>query len=359
MKTALVHYWLVGLRGGEAVFRNLMDMYPGADVFTNVFNRAGLGAMFDGLPDPTTTWVNGLPAAKRLYPLYMPFMPGALERLDVSDYDLIVSSESGPAKWVIPGPYTRHICYVHSPMRYLWDQRLLYRQKVPAPLRPIFDSVTDRLRTKDVVAAARVDDFVANSSFVAARIKKYYRREATIIHPPVAARDIGPPTQPEDFYLFAGQLVSYKRVELAMQACHQLGRRLVIAGTGSQAKLVKSFASPWIDFRGRVSRQEMIGLMGRCRALLFPGVEDFGIVPVEVMAAGRPVVGLARGGLMDSVKHGRTGILYPGGDLADLVRAIREFETWETDFQPAQAVERAADFSPEMFAERWRALAGR
>jgi len=356
MKTALVHYWLVGLRGGEAVFQTFMETYPEADVFTNVFDRSRTGEMFAGRPDPTTTWINGLPAARRLYPLYMPLMPAALEQLDLSGYDLVVSSESGPAKWVIPGPNTRHVCYVHTPMRYLWDQRFLYRQKVPAVFRPIFDSVTHKLRAKDVISATRVDDFVANSSFVAARIKRYYRRDATVIHPPVSVQDIGPPKVPEDFYLFAGQLVSYKRVELALQACHRLGRRLVIAGDGSQRKIVERFDSPWIDFRGRVSRSEMVDLMGRCRALLFPGVEDFGIVPVEAMAAGRPVVGFAQGGLVDSVQHGRTGILYPGGELDDLERGILEFEAWEPDFSPAEAVNRAKDFSPDMFKSRWNAL---
>jgi glycosyltransferase involved in cell wall biosynthesis len=354
MKTALVHYWLVGLRGGETVFREFMDMYPGADVFTNVFDREGVAEMFVGRPDPTTTWINALPAAPKLYPLYMPLMPAALEQLDVTDYDLIVSSESGPAKWVISGPNTRHVCYVHSPMRYLWDQRLLYRRKVPAALRPVWDAMTHRLRMKDVASSTRVDDFVANSSFVASRIKRYYRRDAVVINPPVPMDDIPPPQAPEDFYLFAGQLVSYKRVDLAMEACRRLGRRLVIAGGGSEAKLVEKFDSPLVEYRGRVSRAELVSLMGRCRALLFPGVEDFGLVPVEVMGAGRPVVGLGQGGLLDSVVDRRTGLLYGGGELEDLMAAIQAFEEWEPDFRPANAVARAQQFTPEVFRAKWR-----
>lgn len=360
MKTALVHYWLVRMRGGEKVFQELMGLYPEADVFTNVFRREGLEGLFDGRPDPTTTWVDGLPGAGTLYPLYMPLMPGALEQLDLDGYDLIVSSESGPAKWVIGGPNTRHICYVHTPMRYLWDQRLLYRDRVPGLLRPVFDHVTHKLRGLDVLSASRVDDFVANSSFVAGRILRYYRREATVIHPPVDAADIPAPQAAEDFYLFAGQLVSYKRVEVAMEACHRLQRRLVIAGDGSGRKAVERFASPYVEYRGRVPRSELVSLMGRCRALLFPGVEDFGIVPVEVMAAGRPVIGFAKGGLLDSVEHARTGILYHGGETAQLERAILDFEAWEPDFKPADAVARAEAFSAANFRRKWNDLvAGR
>ena len=356
LKTALVHYWLVRMRGGESVFRELMGMHPEGDVFTNVFHREGVAEMFNGRPDPATTWVNKLPWANKFYPLYMPLMPGALELFDLSDYELIVSSESGPAKWVISGPNTRHICYVHTPMRYLWDQRSLYRQKVPSLGRPVFDAVTRNLRFDDVLSAMRVDDFVANSTFVASRIKRYYRREATVIHPPVRLDDALPPSAPEDFYLFTGHLVSYKRLDLAIEACHKLKRRLVVLGDGPGRLLAERAASPWIEYRGWVPRHEMVSLMNRCRALLFPGVEDFGIVPVEVMAAGRPVVGLKRGGLLDTVEHGRTGWLYEGADVADLERAILDFEAWETDFQPQSAIKRASGFSAEVFREKWRRL---
>lgn len=238
--TALIHYWLVHARGGESTFRQLMKLHPEADIFTNVFKRAGLGDMFDDRPDPTTTWVNKLPAAAKLYPLYMPLMLEALERLDMSNYQLIVSSESGPAKWVIPGPNTRHICYFHSPMRYIWDQRHVYRAKLPPVARPLFDSITHSLRNRDVISAARVDDFVASSSFVAERIKRYYRRQSTVINAPVHLHDLAAPTTFEDYYLFAGQLVSYKRLEFALTACHRLQRRLVVVGAGPGKALIEN-----------------------------------------------------------------------------------------------------------------------
>jgi glycosyltransferase involved in cell wall biosynthesis len=354
MRTALVHYWLVNMRGGEQVLRQLMALHPEADVITNVYDPVQTGELFYGRDRPRTTMINRLPYAKTAYPMYMPLMPGALEALDMNPYDLIVSSESGPAKWVIPRPNARHICYMHSPMRYLWDQRHLYRKKLPALIRPLFDNVTAGLRQQDVVSSMRVDEFVANSSFVAQRIQKYYRREASVVPPPVAQDDIGPPESPEDYYLFAGQLVSYKDVRAAVDACVALGRRLVVVGAGPERKYVEQFAGQGVEYRGRVPREELIRLMARCRGLLFPGVEDFGIVPVEVLASGRPVIALNEGGIIDTVEDRVTGILYDR--QVGLKVAMVEFEEWLPDFKPGDAVRAAQQFTPEAFARRWRAV---
>lgn len=351
MRTALVHYWLVNMRGGEQVLRQLMALHPDADVITNVYDPLRAGELFFGRSSPITTSVNALPWAKSVYPLYMPLMPRALEAVNMNGYDLVISSESGPAKWVIPSPNARHICYMHSPMRYLWDQRQLYRSKLPAPFRPAFDLVTADLRTQDVVSAARVDEFVANSTFVARRIERYYRRDAVVVPPPVAQDDIPPPQRPEDFYLFAGQLVSYKDVRSAVDACVALGRRLVVVGAGPEKAYVERFKDAGVEYRGRVPREELVELMGRCRALLFPGVEDFGITPVEVLAAGRPVIALNEGGVLDSVEDGVTGILY--GRREGLRTAIHRFEEWEPAFDPADAVAAARQFAPDAFARRW------
>jgi glycosyltransferase involved in cell wall biosynthesis len=355
VNVAIIHYWLVRLRGGEAVLKQLMSLYGQAQIYTNVYDPIGAGSLFSDGSQPMTTSVNRLPFASKLYPLYMPLMPAALERLDMSPYDLIISSEAGPSKWVIPNPLARHICYVHSPMRYLWDQRLLYRNRVPAIARPLFDSVTENLRYKDVGSAARVDDFVANSSFVAARIRSYYRREARVIHPPVEVADFGQPEAPEDYYLLAGQLVSYKATRVAVDACVRLGRRLIVVGDGPDGAYVRQFSNRGVESRGRVSRAELIDLMARCRALIFPGVEDFGMVPVEVMAAGRPVIAYGRGGILDSVADKITGVLYSGGDVDSLARAICDFESWEPDFDPQNAVQAASRFSPDEFRRKWRA----
>lgn len=359
MRIALVHYWLVRMRGGEAVIKQMLDVTPEADVYTNVYNAEGVKELFAGRDHPQTTWVDKLPLARKAYPLYMPLMPSALEQLNLSDYDLVISSEAGPAKWVIPSPSARHLCYVHSPMRYLWDQRFVYRDQVPWAFRPVFDVVTERLREKDLISAGRVDEFIANSSFVADRIKRYYRRDAVVIHPPVEVADFGPPVEPEDFYLWVGQLVSYKNIRHAVDACVRMGRRLVVVGDGSGRKYVEGLADKGVEYRGRVSREEMMDLMRRCRALLFPGLEDFGIVPVEVLAAGRPVIAYGKGGVVDSVTHGETGFFYGTPTVEALMRAIEEFEEWEPQFDPAVAQAHSRRFSAAAFREKWGALIGR
>ena len=358
MRTAIVHYWLVRMRGGEGVIKSLIDIHSDADVITNVYKAEGVKELFEHRVAPITTRINRLPFAAQLYPIYMPLMPAALEQIDMSPYDLVISSEAGPSKWVIPAPHARHVCYVHSPMRYLWDQRLVYRAKVPALARPLFDNITRRLRLEDFASAGRVDDFVANSSFVAARIKQYYRRNSTVIHPPVEVDDFGAPLPAEDFYLFVGQLVSYKNARHAVEACVKLGRKLVVVGDGPDRKYVEQFAGNGVEYRGHLPREALVDLMRRCRALLFPGLEDFGIVPVEVLAAGRPVIAFGRGGIVDTVNHGSTGILYDTMGVDELVRAIEAFEEWHPDFNAAVAQENAQAFNPATFQVKWRNFIG-
>ncbi len=358
MRVALVHYWLVRMRGGEAVLDNLMSVLPQADVYTNVYRERGVRPLFEGRRPPRTTWVNRLPMAATLYPFYLPFMAPALSGLDLDAYDVVVSSEAGPAKWAMGPIEGRHICYTHTPMRYLWDQRHVYRRRTPALAHPLYDALGEEMRMRDVLSAHRVDDFVANSSFVARRIEKIYRRESTVIHPPVRTIDAPAPQSPEDFYLFVGHLAPYKAVRVAVDACVALGRRLVVVGEGPDHAYVRRFAAQGVEHRRRLPRAELLDLMGRCRALIFPGVEDFGITPVEVLAAGRPVVAQGRGGVLDSVRHGMTGVLYRGGDADSLMRGLREFEAWEGGFRPSDAVQAAQAFAPAVFAQKWRSLLG-
>ncbi len=354
----MIHYWLVQMRGGEAVLDNLMSVFPKADVYTNVYRPQAMEALFSGRARPRTTWVDRLPFAAHLYPIYMPLMAPALSGLDLDAYDVVISSEAGPAKWAMPSIDARHICYTHTPMRYLWDQRHAYRRRTPALAHPFYDAIGERMRVQDVVSAHRVDEFVANSSFVARRIEKIYRRESTVIHPPVRLDDAPAPQPPEDAYLFVGQLVPYKAVRAAVDACVALKRRLVVVGEGPDQAYVRGFADRGVELRPRMSRAELLALMARSRALLNPGVEDFGITPVEMLGTGRPVIAQARGGVLDSVQHERTGVLYPGADALALQSAIREFEAWEPGFRPADAVRAAQAFAPDVFARKWRALLG-
>ena len=330
MKVAIVHYWLVNhMRGGEKVVEALCRLFPEADIYTNVLD-----------PDiltPTlrnhkiyTTFVNRLPFAKKWYQRYLPLMPRGLEALDLTGYDLVITSEAGPAKGVIAPPDALHICYCHSPMRYIWDQYHVYKQDAGWISRIFLALMAPRLRVWDVTSAARVDHFIANSNHVANRIRKYWRRESDVVYPPVdiAAFSPVPPDDLEDYYLWVGELASYKRPDLLIDAFNVSGRKLiVIGGPQKLATRLSQKASSNIKILGNTDFETLTGHMARCRALVFPGEEDFGIVPVEVMASGRPVIAYGRGGALDTVIDGKTGILFDRQTVEDLNGAIDRFET--------------------------------
>jgi glycosyltransferase involved in cell wall biosynthesis len=283
-------------------------------------------------------------------------MPFALEQLDLSRYDLVVSSESGPAKAVITAPRALHICYCHSPMRYVWDQYHIYREDAGALTRLFMSVMSPLLRIWDTASATRVDHFVANSQFVAVRIRKFYGRRATVIYPPVAIERFDICTRPGDYYLCAGQLVRYKRIDLAIQAFRNTGRRLLIAGMGEEGRRLKEMGGNNIEFVGRQTDQELANLLRGCRALVFPGMEDFGIVPIEAMACGRPVIAYGAGGALETVIDRQTGILFPEQTWQSLRAAIETFEHLETEFDPIRIREHATLFDASLFKERFKRL---
>ena len=354
MTSALVHYWLVRRRGGELVLDALAELMPGADLVSHVVDPALLQGPLAGRR-VRETFIHRLPFARTRYPAYLPLMPLALEMMDMSGYDLIVSSEAGPAKWVIKDPDAYHVCYCHSPLRYIWDQRAIYMQKIPGFARPAANLYAAHLRQSDQLSAMRVDRFVANSRFVARRIESYYRRDADVVHPPVDVDRFAPRDDVDDYYLFAGELRGYKAAAVAIEACNQLNRKLYIVGGGAIDDL-RRIAGPNIRFLGRLSDADYVATISRCRALLFPGIEDFGIIPVEVMAAGRPVIARAKGGAMDSVVHGETGIHYADPSVTGLMSAIREFEAVESGFSPVTCVAQARKFGRDVFRERFSAI---
>lgn len=327
-RVAIIHYWLVGMRGGERVLEALCRMFPQADLFTHVADPSRLSPVLTA-HRITQTRIARLPFARRLYQRYLPLMPRALEELDLSGYDLVISSEAGPAKGVIAPPDAPHLCYCHSPMRYVWDQYHTYRTGAGALTRLVMPRLAHGLRQWDVSSAARVDGFVANSTHVAGRIRKYWRRPARVVPPPVRVEAFAPVPQEErgDYYLWAGELVAYKRPDLAVTAFRQLDRPLVvIGGPARQVARLKPLAGPRTRFLGRVSDEVLRHHMARCRALIFPGEEDFGIVPVETMAAGRPVIAYGRGGIRDTVIPGKTGIFFDQQNAESLAEAVRRFE---------------------------------
>jgi glycosyltransferase involved in cell wall biosynthesis len=352
MRVAIVHYWLVGMRGGEKVLEDFCLMYPDADIFTHVYIPEKTSALINR-HNVTMTFIGRLPFARRLYQQYLLLMPFALESLDLSPYDLVISSESGPAKGVITHPNALHVCYCHSPMRYLWDQYHTYRSRSGLMTRVVMSLTMPLLRIWDVASAARVDHFAANSSFIARRIQKAYRRDSTVIFPPVDLEAFTVTAQPTlDYFFCIGQLVPYKRMDLAVTVCSRLGLRLIVAGSGSELDRLKAIAGPTIEFRAWVSDGELRGLYQNCRALLFPGEEDFGIVPLETMASGRPVIAYKSGGALDTVVAGKTGIFFNQQTEADLIDAIAQFEVLEGTFDARTIREHAASFSRESFRHR-------
>lgn len=351
MRVALVHYWLVSMRGGERVLESLCRMFPDADIYTHVVDRSKISRIL-AAHRITETFIGKLPFAKRWYQKYLPLMPWALEALDLTDYDLIISNESGPAKGIVPPADGVHLAYVCSPMRYIWDKYHVYRSAAGWFTRLLMLPIAHRLRIWDTASAARVDHFMADSTFVAQRINKFWRREADIVFPPVAVEEFEPAAadELEDYYLWAGELVSYKRPDLAIEAFRRNGRRLIVIGDGAERAALERRAPANITFLGKVGFADLKRHMARCRALVFPGEEDFGIIPVEVQASGRPVIAFGRGGILDTVIDGETGILYRGDGAEALVTAIARFE--QSDLvrgSTAACVANAARFTEEAF----------
>jgi len=327
MKTAIVHFWLVNMRGGEKVIEALLEMFPQADIFTHVYNPKAMSSLIKE-KRVFTSRINRLPFAKKLYQLYMPLMPNALMEFNLQDYDLVISSESGPAKGVVPNPNAFHVCYCHSPMRYLWDMYHDYFKKTNFFVRLFMKRLIPGLRQWDVISSNLVDCFVANSNYIAKRIKRYYNREAAIVYPPVdIERFLKVERRQSDYYLFFGQLTGYKRADLAIEACLKSGRKLIVAGAGASKKDKRKYTkSSLITFKGRVSDDEILSLYSEAKALLFPGIEDFGIIPVEANAAGCPVIAYRDGGALDSIKDGITGVFFEEQTSDSLIRAMDYFE---------------------------------
>ncbi|NEX45849.1 glycosyltransferase [Pseudotabrizicola algicola] len=357
MKVAIVHYWLVGMRGGERVLEELCTLYPQAVIITHVVDRA---AISDRLRrhEIRETAIARMPGARKHYQKYLPFMPRALEMVDMSEFDLVISSESGPAKGIICRPDAVHVCYCHSPMRYIWDHFHIYRAGAGRLTRAAMPLIAHKLRIWDVTTAMRVDHFVANSRFIAQRILSYYRRDAEVIAPPVAVEQfhLAPPEEVGSHYLMAGELVHYKRPDLAIEAFNRNGLPLRVIGGGERLEALRKIAGPNITFLGKVPFEQLKREFARCKALIFPGEEDFGIVPVEVMAAGRPVIAYGRGGALDSVLPGVTGELFAEQSVDSLIAAIARFEAGlAQDIDPPALRRHAEGFSAVLFRARMQA----
>lgn len=352
MKVALVHYWLVGMRGGEKVLETLCQIFPEADIYTHVYDPNSVSEL---LRKRTihTSFIQKLPLAQRYYQSYLPLMPLALEQLDLREYDLIISTESGPAKGVITRPDALHICYCFTPMRYLWDMYHDYKQQASYIKRLFMPLLTHYLRSWDQASANRVDHFVAISHFIAKRIEKAYRRSSTIIYPPVAINSFSISDQQDDYYLMVGQLTAYKKPELAVEAFRKNGKRLKIIGNGELLNSLRQQAPANVELLGWQSTDTIRQHYARCRALIFPGTEDFGIVPVEAMASGCPVLAYAAGGALDSIKAGESGLFFQHATSDALCALVEEFEASESQFIAKNIRNWAEQFSEDRFKARF------
>lgn len=358
LKVAIVHDWLVSYAGADRVVDCMHHVFPDAPIYTLVYDKEKMPAWFRDY-DIRTTWIQKLPFATKLYKKLLPLMPGAFEALDLSEYDLVLSSSSSCSKGVITRPDAVHICYCHTPIRYVWDFYYTYRANANPLVRAVMPSQMHKLRQWDKCAADRVDYFIANSRYIAQRIKKYYRRDSDVIYPCVHINQ-SPFVEKEDFYLVVGRFTWYKRIDLAVAACTKLGRRLVVIGTGDEESRLKAMAGPTVEFKGGgLSDEEVRGYYLRAKAFLFPGEEDFGITPVEAQSAGTPVLAFGRGGACETVEDGRTGLLFHAQTVESLAECIEKFEAEGVACSKEEIRAHSLSFSEARFEEELRAYCDR
>jgi glycosyltransferase involved in cell wall biosynthesis len=353
MKVAIIHYWLVGMRGGEKVIEALCEMYPQADIFTHVYVPEMVS---DRIRQHriVPTFINALPPARTMYKTYLPLMPLALEQCDLRGYDLVISSESGPAKGIIPRADALHVCYCHTPMRYIWNMYHDYRDNAGRLTRMMMPAMAHYLRMWDAISAARVDSFVANSQTVAKRIHRYYGAKSTVIYPPVdtGSFSIASASELEDYYLMAGELVSYKRPDLAVRAFNEMKLRLIVIGGGDMLDEIRRIAGPTVTVLGTQPFAVLKEHYARCRALIFPGEEDFGMVPVEAMASGRPVVAFGRGGAVETVDDEVTGTFFAEQTVEAISSAVRHLAELPIDSKTIAM--HAKKFGRDQFFQKMR-----
>lgn len=353
MRVALVHDWLVSLRGGEAVLAEIASFFPEAPIYTLLMDPECVTGELARHPIHTT-WLQKLSLGGRYHRTLLPFMPEAIAGIELHGYDLIISSSHCVAKGVIPPPGAVHLCYCHTPMRYVWDQRREYLSRVASPVRPLVASYLDHMRTWDVISAARVDHFVANSQLVARRIERYWRREAQVIPPPVDVEFFTPGGSHGSHLLMVAALVPYKRVDTGIAVARELGLPLHVIGEGPLRRSLEWGASGEVTFIGRVSRERLRDEFRGAALLLVPNVEDFGMVTVEALACGTPVVGLRDSGTADVVVSGEHGELAEEGTVKALCAATGR--ALATAFDPAHLRSRAESFSRARFRRRFTYL---
>jgi glycosyltransferase involved in cell wall biosynthesis len=356
MRVAIVHDWLTNLAGSDKLVELMHQLYPDAPIYTLFYDKKNMPESFAKM-DIRTSYLQHIPLARKKHQWFLSFMPAAVEAFDLRDFDLVISSSTSCAKGVLTRADCCHISYCNTPMRYAWDFFQDYLEEKPWLLRRYITRQLHWIRQWDRLSADRVDYFIANSGNVKNRIRKHYRREAEVIYPPVDTNYFVPGNGKRgDYFLCAGRLVAYKRVDLAVRVCSAMNVPLVVAGVGGEYKRLRAIAGPTVKFRGWVSNDELLQLYQGCRAFIFPGEEDFGITPLEAQACGRPVIAYRRGGALETVLEGRTGLFFDRQEEDSLKAALEIFSTCETAFDRGFIRQHAEGFSVDRFQQELKTL---
>lgn len=357
MKTAIVHDWIINIGGAERVLKEIGELFIDADVFTLLFHEDSLKKMGISLDRVRASFLQKIPFSKKYYPYLLPLMPNAIESFDLSQYDLVISSSHCVAKGVLTKAKQVHIAYVHTPMRYAWEMYHGYLQDLGlnGGMKGIIAGhVFKKLRIWDLATANRPDYYIANSKCVAKRIKKIYGKDSVVIYPPVDVEKFSPSAKKENFYITAGRLVPYKRVDVIVKAFSIVReKRLLIIGDGPDLKRLKRTAPSNVEFLGYLEREKLAHYLSRAKAFIFAAEEDFGIAPVEAQASGIPVISYRGGGAIETVIEGVTGIFFNEQNPEALAQAINKFESIEDRFDPEKIRKNSLRFSKENFKEEF------
>lgn len=350
MNIAIVCDWLTNMGGAEKVILALHQMFPQAPIYTSVYNAERM----EGFENARiyTSKLQKYPFAKKKHQIYLPWMPKVFEEFDLSAYDLVISSSHSCAKGIITKPKTLHICYCHTPMRYAWENSHKFIQEYHANklMKFMAPILMHKIRLWDRLSAERVDEFIANSKYVAKRIEKYYRKPARVIYPFVDAKKFQISASKKNYFLAFGRLTSYKKFDLIVEVFNALGLPLKIVGTGVAYDSLKRMSGPNIEFLGHVTDSELENLFAHAQALIFPQIEDFGIIPLEAMAAGCPVIAYAGGGALETVIDKKTGLFFKEQNAASLKGAVEKFQTLQ--FNSKEIREHALTFDRKVFQEK-------
>jgi len=358
MKIAFVHDYLVQHGGAERVLQCLLEIYPYAPIYTILYNQKAMQGTFED-KRIYTSYLQKLPFTRNWHRIFPLLMPPAIEQFDFSAYDIVVSDSSSYAKGIITRPETLHLCYMHTPMRYAWDDCQKYTRDFyfPRLVKILIPFAMNYLRLWDKVSADRVDVFVANSNFVANRIKKYYHKKSIVIHPPVDTKRFSPTAKlgkSEPYFLMVGRLIAYKRHDITIKAFNELGLSLKIIGRGPEMKRLKKIANNNVEFLGRVEDEELEKYYQHCQGFVFPQEEDFGIVAMEALACGKPLVAFRGGDIPEHMEEEKMGVFFDEQTTEAIVQAVKKFQT--LSFDPKYISRKVQKFNREIFKERMKEI---